>query len=197
MKKLFTLFLVLLAFTACETESDFDENSQFQPEVQLLFSTDFFENIETNYPSLDKIAMNKSLIKYEENEQVLYSVDISNNTDLTIGKVDQDELFFTVVDNQVDKILIIESKTITGTNNVNFKLRNMVHQVFSEFTVTNTDKEAGVEWQIQTKGCFEDCISEAIEQCTENPIVVIGCTIANQFIIAGCALQCAADAIQR
>lgn len=189
MKKLLMLSLVLLAFTACETETDLDTNSEFQPEAQLLFSTENFEQIENNYPDVDKTTMDRSLTLHTENGQTLYSVDLINNTDVINNKVDQSQLFFTVENNQVGKTMIIESHTIAGTNNVNFKLRNDSHQVFAEFTMVETEKGIEVQWQMRS--CIGDCIQGLVDVCQENIFTIIGCTISSQIFIIMCGLECA------
>ncbi|MEP0265358.1 hypothetical protein [Dokdonia sp.] len=189
MKNLLMLSLVLLAFTACETETDLDTSSEFQPEAQLLFSTENFEQIENNYPDVDKTTMDRSLALHTENGQTLYSMDVVNNTDVTNNKVAQSQLFFTVENNQVGKSMIIESHTVAGTNNVNFKIRNDSHQVFAEYTLVETEKGIEVQWQMRS--CFGDCIQGLVDVCQENIFTIIGCSIASPVFIAMCGLECA------
>ncbi|WP_452230277.1 hypothetical protein [Lacinutrix sp. MEBiC02404] len=199
MRKFLTLTLLLLIFTSCEKETDFEtaSNSEFKKESTILFSSAKFEELSNTYSNIDKAMMDQSLEENTIDGQVLYSMDLS-----TEG-VDLRQLFFTIENGVLENALVIENKIKEDTSDIQFDIRTSKNELLGGADLVKSDgggrvfKVDGGSYTGPTdstlgqgNSCFRNCIVNMAEACMQNPIVTLACIIVNNLIVANCVIRC-------
>jgi len=193
MKNYLTLALLLLIFTSCEKETNFDSemNTEFKSESKILFSSSTFKEISNTYSGIDKTLMNESLEERTLDGTVLYSMNLNNEG------VDLRQLFFKIENDGSVKALIIENTIIEKTNVLHYDVLTTNNKLITKLDLVKVDdvrrfREPGTD-EISEGGddCYINCLAGYVQQCIEDgPIVIAGCFIAGNFITASCILRC-------